>query len=693
MADTTDDTADPRAEPPVVDPAVAAPFEAIEDYATAVAEIRAAALAYYQGADLLMDDADYDALLARVAATEAATPRWRVTDSPTETVAAGVPIGGDIVHSSPMLGLDNVFGEEDLRRWAARLDKLLGRPAAGYTVEPKIDGLAIAARYVDGRLTLVATRGDGVSGENVTRIGRRAVGLPDRLAEPVTVEVRGEVFMTETDFAAANEMRVGHGEPAFAHPRSAAAGTLRADQRAYAAPLSFLAYAVAGLGERPHSAAMAELERLGVATTVGSPAGMATCATMDEVVAAVARLAEIRGTLGFGVDGAVIKADQPADRDKVGSSSRAPRWGISYKFPVDTRTTTLLGIDVQVGRTGVITPVAVLEPVVISGVTVVSATLHNFGDLLRRNVRVGDTVFVRRAGDVIPEITGAKLDERPVDSVPFEPPERCPRCDGEIDRTQKRWRCVQGRVCGARQTLAYFATRDAMDIEHLGDKIIDQLVAAGLVTDPADLFDLDVPTLVRLERMGEVSAGKLVSSIQGAKERPLSKVLTALGMRMAGRAMCRRLATSFGTMAELLAASVEDLQRVEGVGPERAATIAAELVDDRPVIDKLAARGVNMTEPSAAGPAPATAELPLRNADGTPMKVVVTGAVPGLTNRSDANEAVERLGGTAAGSVSAKTDLVVVGEGAGSKAAKATELGVRVMPAEEFAALLAEHPG
>lgn len=670
---------------PVVDPARAEPFTTIEEYATAIAQIRAAAVAYYEGSDVLMDDAAYDALLARVAATEAESPEWTVEDSPTRTVTAGVPIGGDIVHSEPMLGLDNVFDTDGLHKWAARLDKLVGHPVRRYTVEPKIDGLAIAARYVDGRLNLVATRGDGIAGENVTRIARRAAGLPARLAEPVTIEVRGEVFMTEADFAAANELRVAHDEPPFAHPRSAAAGTLRADQRGYAAPLSFLAYGVRGL-DLPHSRALAELARLGVATTLGSPAGMTVCETMDEVVAAVERLTELRLTLGFGVDGAVVKADDPADRDAAGSSSRAPRWGISYKFPTDTRTTKLLAIDVQVGRTGVITPVAVLEPVQISGVTVTSATLHNFGDLVRRNVRVGDTVFVHRAGDVIPEITGAMLDQRPADSVPFEPPEVCPRCGGEIDRSQKRWRCVQGRVCGARQTLHYFATRDAMDIEHLGDKIIDQVVSAGLVTDPADLFDLDVPTLVRLDRMGEVSAGKLVASIQGAKDRPLSKVLTALGMRMAGRAMCRRLARSFGTMQALLEATPEDLQRVEGVGPERALTIAAELADYRPVIEKLMARGVNMTEPSAEAPA----SLPLRHPDGTPMRVVVTGAIPGLT-RTEGNEAVERLGGTAAGSVSAKTDLVVVGEGAGSKATKAAELGVRIMPAGEFAALLAEH--
>ena len=294
-------------------------------------------------------------------------------------------------------------------------------------------------------------------------------------------------------------------------------------------------------------------------------------------------------------------------------------------------------------------------------------------------------MFVRRAGDVIPEITGAKLDERAEDSVPFEPPESCPRCGGEIDRSQKRWRCVQGRVCGARETLHYYATRDSMDIEGLGDKIIDQVVAEGLVTDPADLYDLDVATLVRLDRMGEVSAGKLVASIQASKGRPLSRVLTGLGMRMAGRAMCRRLARLFGTMDALLAASVADLQRVDGVGPERAATIAAELADYRPVIDKLAARGVNMTEPVTE-----VRHRRYRSAkrDGKPMRVVVTGAIPGLT-RDEGNEAVERLGGSTAGSVSAKTDLVVVGEGAGSKAAKAEQLGIQIMPAAEFAELLA----
>ncbi|MEV0808179.1 NAD-dependent DNA ligase LigA [Micromonospora sp. NPDC050200] len=685
---------------PVVDAARAKPFESVEAYRSAVAEARAAATAYYSGPDLVIDDAAYDALLARVAATEVGYPEWKADDSPTEMVAAGVGVVGDVEHSSPMLSLENVFDADTLRRWAARLERLLGRPVGGYTVEPKIDGLAVAGRYVDGQLTLVATRGDGRAGEDVTRQAWRAAGLPARLAEPLTVEVRGEVFMTDADFAAANVLRASHGEPAFAHPRSAAAGTLRAQDRAYDAPLSFLAYTVHGLdgadGEPvPHSTGMARIGQLGVATTATSAAGMPLCAMIDEVVAAVEALHARRGELGFGVDGAVIKADQPADRDLAGFSSRAPRWGIAYKFPADTRTTRLLRIEVQVGRTGVITPVAVLEPVVVSGVTVTSATLHNFDDLARRNVRAGDTVFVRRAGDVIPEVTGARLGDRPADSTPFEPPTACPRCAGDIDRSQKRWRCTRGRSCGAHESLAYYAARDSMDIEGLGDKIISGLVAAGLVTDPADLYDLDVPTLATLDRMAEVSAGKLMANIQASKNRPLSRVLTGLGVRMTGRSMSRRLARHFGTMQALLDATVEDLQQVEGVGPERAVTIAAELIELAPVIDKLTARWMNMTEPDSpalAAPAPdgAPSPRPLQKPDGTPMTVVVTGAVPGLT-RNEGNEAVETLGGRSSGSVSKRTDLVVVGEGAGSKADKAEQLGVRILPADQFAALLHAH--
>ncbi|GLW34978.1 NAD-dependent DNA ligase LigA [Actinoplanes regularis] len=690
---------------PVVDAAHAESFDTAEEYSAAIERIRAAATAYYAGTDLAMDDATYDALLARVTATEQTRPDWVAADSPTAVVAAGGGVGGDVEHSTPMLSLDNAFDEDELRAWAARLDRVLGRPAAGYTVEPKIDGMAIAARYVDGRLTQVATRGDGRAGEDVTVQARSVAGLPAELTRPVTVEVRGEVFMTDDDFAKANDLRTGHGGQPFANPRNAAAGTLRAQDRAYLAPLSFLAYAVHDLpgGEGlTHSAAMAAIAELGVSTTGGSAAGMAVCTTVDELVEAIARLGAQRDTLGFDIDGVVIKADAPADRDAAGSSSKAPRWAIAYKFPADTRTSRLTAIEVQVGRTGVITPVAVIEPVQVGGVVVTSATLHNFDDLVRRDVRVGDTVFVRRAGEVIPEITGAKLDERPEGSEPFAAPTQCPRCGGEIDRSQKRWRCAQGRACGATESLAYFAARDSMDIEGLGDKVIRALVAAGMVTDPADLFDLDVEAVAQLERLGRTSATKLIANIEGSKRQPLSRVLTGLGVRMTGRSMSRRLARHFGSMEALCAATVEQLQEVEAVGPERAATIAAELADLAPVIAKLAERGINMIEPGvtpyaerAAAPvdgdpsAPGK-RLPLQKEDGSPMTVVVTGSVPGLT-RNEGNEAVERLGGKSSGSVSKRTDLVVAGDGAGSKAAKAEELGVRILPSDRFAALLAAH--
>jgi DNA ligase (NAD+) len=686
---------------PVVDAAHAEPFGSAEDYRAAIERIRAAASAYYAGTDLAMDDATYDALLARVTATETAQPGWVVPGSPAAIVAAGGGVTGDVEHSTPMLSLANVFDEDELRAWAARLDKVLGRPAAGYTVEPKIDGMAIAARYVDGTLVQVATRGDGRAGEDVTTQARAVAGLPGKLTRAVTVEVRGEVFMTDADFAEANELRTAHGGQPFANPRNAAAGTLRAQDRAYAAPLSFLAYAVHDLpgGEGlTHSAAMGAIAELGVATTGGSAAGMAVCATADELIAAIAHLGALRDKLGFDIDGVVIKADAPADRDAAGSSSRAPRWAIAYKFPADTRTSRLVGIEVQVGRTGVITPVAVIEPVQVGGVVVTSATLHNFDDLVRRDVRVGDTVFVRRAGEVIPEITGAKLDERPESAEPFAAPEVCPRCGGEIDRSQKRWRCVQGRACGATESLAYFAARDSMDIEGLGDKVIRALVAAQLVTDPADLYDLDVEAVSQLDRLGRTSAAKLITNIEASKRQPLSRVLTGLGVRMTGRSMSRRLARHFGSMDALCAATVEQLEEVEAVGPERAATIAAELADLAPVIAKLTGRGITMMEPgvtpyaerAAAVPVEDGARLPLRKADGSPMTVVVTGSVPGLT-RNEGNEAVERLGGKSSGSVSKRTDLVVVGDGAGSKAAKAEELGLRIMPADRFAALLAAH--
>ncbi|MDI1462582.1 NAD-dependent DNA ligase LigA [Catellatospora sp. KI3] len=678
---------------PVIDPAHAQPFYTHDEYLAAVARAQRAATAYHAG-DVTVDDTTYDALVARIAATEDHHPAWQSTSSPTRVVTGA---GGDVPHGTPMLSLDNVFDEDGLRGWAARLHKAVGQRVAQYTVEPKIDGLAVAAHYTDGLLTLVATRGDGRTGEDVTAQARLVAGLPRRLTEPVTIEIRGEVFMTDADFATANEIRLAHGEPVFAHPRSAAAGTIRAINRGYDVPLSFLAYTAVGVPDEhaaAHSTLIGYLAWLGVATTAQSSAGMVVGTSIDEVVDNVAALGARRGQLGFAVDGVVVKANFAADQQAAGESSRAPRWSVAYKFPADTRATTLLRIDVQVGRTGLITPVAVLEPVQVGGVIVASASLHNFVDLVLRDVRVGDTVFVRRAGEVIPEITGAKLDERPETALPFEPPAVCPRCQGEIDRSQKRWRCLRGRACGARESLLYYAGRDAMDIEGLGDKVVDSLIAAGLVTDPADLYELDAPTLARLDRMGAQSAANLVANITASKLKPLSRVLTALGVRMTGRSLSRRIARHFGTMDAIRAATVAEWELVEGIGAARAQVIVAELAELAPVIDRLAAYGVGMVEPGSPAldttETPSAATLPLLRRDGTPMTVVVTGSVPGLS-RTEGNEAVEVLGGRSAGSVSKKTDLVVVGDGAGSKADKAAELRVPVLAGDRFAELLAAH--
>jgi DNA ligase (NAD+) len=667
------------------------PFESIEEYVTAVDRIRAAAQAYYHGEPEQMDDATYDALVRQVQSTEVAKPQWKVADSPTEVVAGGAAVDGNVPHSEPMLSLDNVFSPDELRDWAERLFRAVGRPVSRFTVEPKIDGLAVAARYVDGKLVQVLTRGTGLVGEDVTAQARHVAGLPDTLSSPVTIEVRGEVHMTKADFEKAQEIRVANGGTSFSNERNAAAGSLRAQNRTYVVPLSFLAYAVHGLPEgsaeaESHAAAMAYIAGLGVATTAQSEAGMPVCATVDELVDVVLRLEVMKPGLAFIIDGGVIKCDLTTDRVEAGASSRAPKWGIAYKYPPDTRETTLVSIELQIGRTGIITPVAKLAPIEVGGVTVTSATLHNFADLLVRDVRVGDKVYVRRAGEVIPEIVGANHGARTPDIVAFESPEVCPNCGDAIDKTHKRWRCVRGRKCHAATSVTYAVSRDCLDIDGLGSKLIVKLIDAGMIQDVADLFVLDVPTLAALDRMGDTLAGKLVANIQAAKQQTFARVLTALGVQGTGRSLSRRIAKHFGSMAALQAATAEQLQAVEGIGREKTVLILAELEELAPVIAKLAERGVNLSDEQPAGVA-GGAVLPLVKADGTAMTVVVTGSVPGLT-RNEGNEAVEKLGGRSSSSVSAKTDLVVVGDGAGSKADKAASLKRPILPADRFAELL-----
>jgi DNA ligase (NAD+) len=674
-------------------------------YVDAVQLAATASAAYYGAGDSPLDDDSFDRLVRGIAAYETAHPGEMLADSPTGKVAGGAVIG-DVPHTVPMLSLDNVFSAGDLDGWVGGLERRLGRPVDGWSVEPKLDGLAISARYRDGRLVQVITRGDGTAGEDVSHAIGTIVGLPGTLATEVTVEIRGEVLMTTGQFEAANTARVEHGGAPFANPRSAAAGSLRAKDRAYQVEMTFFAYGAlpraddgdfaAGLRDLPHSQIMDLIDGLGVQTTAWTPVGLLTCTTLAQIYARVEEIAGLRAGLPFGIDGIVIKADAAPDQEQAGFSSRAPRWAIAYKLPATEKITKLVDVTWNVGRTGVIAPRAVLEPVTIDGSTITYATLHNPADITRRGLMVGDQVMVHRAGDVIPRVEAPVVHLRTGEERPIEFPAACPRCGADIDITQQRWRCVRGRACHTVASVSYAAGREQLDIEGLGETRIVQMVEEGLLSDFADLFTLTREQILTLDRLGEVSTDNLLTAIEQAKLRPLNKVFCALGVRGTGRSMSRRIARHFATMDTIRAADLEGFQAVEGIGPEKAAMLVEELAELAPVIDKLVAAGVNMTEPGATGPATddyagdATPDaLPLAG-----MTVVVTGSMTGplqALSRNEMNELIERAGGKSSSSVSKKTSLLVAGENAGSKREKADTLGVQVTAPEEFAALVKDH--
>ncbi|MDX2591589.1 NAD-dependent DNA ligase LigA [Streptomyces sp. WI03-4A] len=684
-------------------------------YAQAVEEAVKAAAAYYAGGTSSLDDDTYDRLVRGIAAWEADHPEQVLPDSPTGKVAGGAA-EGDVPHTVAMLSLDNVFSPEQFSAWAASLSRRIGHETERFSVEPKLDGLAVAARYTEGRLARLITRGDGTAGEDVSHAIGTIEGLPDRLSEPVTVEVRGEVLMTTDQFEQANEARTAHGGQPFANPRNAAAGTLRAKDRAYTVPMTFFGYGLLPLPDTDdalavrltglaHSELMALAAELGVNTTGTTLVPGVTAATTDDVLTRVTEIAALRAELPFGIDGIVIKADLAADQQAAGSGSRAPRWAIAYKLPAVEKITRLLEVEWNVGRTGIIAPRGVLEPVEIDGSTITYATLHNPADITRRDLRLGDHVMVHRAGDVIPRIEAPVAHLRTGTEQPIVFPEVCPRCGFGIDTGQERWRCEQGRNCHLVASLSYAAGRDQLDIEGLGATRVVQLVEAGLVTDLADLFALTREQLLSLERMGETSSDNLLNALAAARAQPLSRVLCALGVRGTGRSMSRRIARHFATMDAVRAADAEALQQVDGIGPEKAPSIVAELAELAPLIDKLVAAGVNMTEPGATPPSTQTADAGA-GADGAEttaapaagplagMTVVVTGGMTGpleKLGRNQMNELIERAGGRSSSSVSKRTTLVVAGEGAGSKRTKAEDLGVRLATPDEFAVLVADY--
>ncbi|MFI7325831.1 NAD-dependent DNA ligase LigA [Streptomyces rubiginosohelvolus] len=684
-------------------------------YAAAVEQASVAAAAYYATGESALDDDAYDRLARGIAAYEADHPEEVLAASPTGKVAGGAAVG-DVPHTVPMLSLDNVFSAEQFATWTASLERRIGRPVTAWSVEPKLDGLAVAARYRDGRFERLITRGDGTAGEDVSHAAGAVVGLPERLAEPVTIEVRGEILMTNDQFDQGNAIRTEHGGAPFANPRNGAAGTLRAKDRAYRVETTFFAYGALPLpdsgelgetlAELPHSEVLSYVAGLGVHTAAGTDVAPVLAATVEEVQARVDAIGSLRATLPFGIDGIVIKADLAADQREAGSGTRAPRWAIAYKLPAVEKITRLLSVEWNVGRTGIIAPRAVLEPVVIDGSTVGYATLHNPADITRRDLRLGDQVMVYKAGDIIPRIEAPVVHLRTGDETPIDFPESCPQCGSGIDTSEQRWRCTRGRNCRLVASVSYAAGRDQLDIEGLGATRVVQLVDAGLVADFADLFTLEREQLLALDRMGETSTDNLLAAIETARTRPLSRVFCALGVRGTGRSMSRRIARYFATMDRIVAADVETLQRVDGIGKEKAAAVVAELVELAPLIDKLVAAGVSMTEPGATPPPEPGAEeeaaagagaeavgdagtgstLPLAG-----MTVVVTGAMSGALeklSRNQMNELIERAGGKSSSSVSKRTSLLVAGDKAGSKRTKAEDLGVRIAVPEEFAELV-----
>ncbi len=636
-----------------------------------------------------VSDAQYDALMRELQDLEAKHPDLQTPDSPTQRVG-GAPAEefGEVVHRAPMLSLANLFEDQGLIEFDERIRKLVGQPSVTYVCEPKLDGLAIALRYEKGVFVQGATRGDGTTGEDVTSNLRTIRSLPmtlfpqDGVKVPEVLEVRGEVFIRKKDFQKLNEKREEEGEPLFANPRNAAAGSLRQlDPKETASrPLTVFLYECVPTEGVP--AFKTHVEKLEYLKTLGLPTNQYRLAEgLDGVRAAYDASLKGRHELPFEVDGMVVKVDDEDQRKRLGQVSKSPRWAVAYKFPPEEESTEVQDIGIQVGRTGALTPVAHLKPVKVGGVTVARATLHNEDELRRKDVRKGDTVFVRRAGDVIPEIVSVVLSKRPADSAPFEFPKHCPVCGAVATKDEDGAiiRCT-GASCPAQlvEKIRHFASRLAMDIEGLGDKLAAQLVSTGMVKTFADLYALTKEKLLTLERMGDKSADNLVAALERSKQTTQRRFLYALGIRHVGDATAKALAEAFPKAERLFGASLEDISRVKDVGPIMAQVIHTFFQEpqNQAAIRELLAAGVQPAEPQVATGGPFVGK-----------SVVLTGAMTGMT-REQAKEEVERRGGKVAGSVSRKTDFLVAGEDAGSKLKKAQELGVRILDEQAFLQLL-----
>lgn len=671
---------------------------ASERAATLRAQLHHHAHRYYVLDAPEIPDAEYDRLFQELQALEEADPRLRTADSPTQRVGGKpLPELAPVRHALPMLSIHTetdttAAGAES---FDARVRRELGwdlaDPPVEYAAELKFDGLAISLRYENGLLVQAATRGDGETGEDVTQNVRTIGQIPLRLRNlaPPLLEVRGEVYMRRDDFEALNEAQRAKGEKTFVNPRNTAAGAIRQLDPALVRqrPLSFFAYGLGAVDGWAVPATHSEL--LDALTAMGLPVCERRCVAQgpQELVAFHQAVAAARDALPFDIDGVVYKVNRLALQQQLGFKTREPRWAVAHKYPAQEQATRLNGIEIQVGRTGKLTPVAKLEPVFVGGTTVSNATLHNLFELRRKGVRVGDQVIVRRAGDVIPEVVGRMPGARAAYVRNFAMPAACPVCGSAVerDRGSIEHRCTGGLICAAqrKQALLHFAGRRAMDIEGLGDKLVDQLVDAGLVRTLPELYKLGFSHLAQLERMGEKSANKLLAHLEASKNTTLARFLFSLGIRHVGETTAKDLARHFGSLDRLLAADEAALLAVPDVGPVVAHSVASFFANplNREAVEQLRAVGIQW--PEGEGAAAPTGDLPLAG-----KTLVLTGTLPTLS-RDEAQALIEAAGGKVSGSVSKKTSHVVAGEAAGSKLDKARELGISVLDEDGLRALLA----
>ncbi|HAA5895380.1 TPA_asm: NAD-dependent DNA ligase LigA [Listeria monocytogenes] len=648
---------------------------------------------YYVIDNPTVEDAEYDQKMQELLKIEEAHPEWVTPESPSKRVGGEVLEGfKKVAHDTPMLSLANAFNQEDLADFDRRIRDKVGDDIA-YMCELKIDGLAVSLQYENGKYKQGATRGDGTIGEDITANLRTIRSIPMKLQKDYSIEVRGEAFMPKRSFQKLNEIREEEGQMLFANPRNAAAGSLRQLDTKIAASrnLDIFLYAVADFGEmgvETHSAGLDMLETLGLKVNKERR----LCNSLEEVYAYIEEWTEKRAGLAYDIDGIVLKLNNLEQQRQMGNTVKSPRWSIAYKFPAEEVPTKLLDIELNVGRTGVITPTAVLEPVRVAGTTVSRASLHNEDLITEKDIRIGDTVLIKKAGDIIPEVIKSITEKRSGSEEPFHMPKNCPACDSELVRLEEEvaLRCINPK-CPAqiKEGLIHFVSRNAMNIDGLGEKVIIQLFSQHLIKDVADLFFLSKEKLLELERMGEKSVTNLLASIEASKQNSLEKLLFGLGIRHVGAKAAKSLAIHFDTMDNLKVADKETLTSINDIGEKMADSIVTYFANEEvhDLLEELKRAGVNMTYTG-----PKLEDMSLEELVFTGKTVVLTGKLEKLT-RNDAKALIESLGGNVSGSVSKKTDVVVAGSDAGSKLAKAEELAIPIWSEEDLIEYLPDEGG